>query len=472
MTTEFRKHIQHALTQREVQVNTKNVVNRLRNHRRAALSDQADWQHLRRQSTAIRTHAVNKLPQLLELLEDKLTQNGIRVHWAETTEQANQIVLTIMQQHNASFVIKGKSMVSEEMGLNHYLKAHGIECLESDLGELIIQLANEQPSHIIVPALHKNRKQIARLFHTYFPATPYTEDINALAQSARHFLRHKFATAPVGLTGVNFMVAETGTLCLVENEGNGRMCSSVPPVHIAVSGIEKVVEHLSDVPPLLRMLTRSATGQPITTYFNMISSPRKPDEKDGPLEVHLVLLDNGRSRIYNDLELRDTLNCIRCGACMNHCPIYKHIGGHAYQTVIPGPIGTILEPQKSGLNLYGELTQVSTLCGACREVCPVSIPIPKIINRLRWEYIRQSACNIPGAGSGKKKTEAIVWKIWAWSCVHPVVYNRIGRTITNMRSLIGRILKKISAWTAVRSTPKLTKTTLHERLKALKIEDK
>ncbi|SEN21692.1 LutB/LldF family L-lactate oxidation iron-sulfur protein [Nitrosomonas marina] len=471
MTTKFRTQFAKALAQHEVRNNTESVVNKLRKHRLAAFPDQAEWISMRRHSTAIRANATSKLPQLLEQLETNLQRNGIQVHWADTTEQANQTVLNIMRFHDARFIIKGKSMVSEEMGLNDFLNTHGIECLESDLGELIIQLAAEKPSHMIVPALHKNRKQIARLFHSQFPSIPYTEDISALAQAARRFLRHHFATAPVGLTGVNFMIAETGTLCLVENEGNGRMCSTAPPVHIAVSGIEKVVECLDDVPPLLGILTRSATGQPITTYVNMISSPRKPNEKDGPTAVHLILLDNGRSRIYSDPELRDTLNCIRCGACMNHCPIYKHIGGHAYQTVIPGPIGTILEPQKNGLDSYGELTQASTLCGACQEVCPVSIPIPKIINRLRWEHIRKSSCSTPGAGSGRRKTEAIIWKIWAWNCIHPGAYNRITSVATSMRRLADRILAKISPWTAARAVPRLPDTTLHERLKALKIDN-
>ena len=360
-------------------------------------------------------------------------------------------------------------MVSEEMGLNHFLEEHGIEALESDLGEFIIQLDHETPSHIIMPAIHKNRLQIAKLFHEKFPDIPYTEDVDELTQTARRILRDKFYAAPVGLSGVNFMVAETGTLCLVENEGNGRMSTTAPPVHIAVTGIEKVVESLRDVPPLLSILTRSATGQPITTYFNMISSPRKPGEKDGPKEVHLVLLDNGRSNIYSDPELLATLRCIRCGACINHCPVYVRIGGHSYGTVYPGPIGTILEPQKAGLNVHGELTQASTLCGACSEVCPVRIPIPSIINRLRYDAVRKDQeTHTVGAGSRRTLSEAATWQAWAWAATHPSVYHAGSKFATRLK---GMIPSNLGAWTSVRTAPVIATSTLHERLKTLGVAD-
>ena len=377
-------------------------------------------------------------------------------------------MLDILQQHDAKSLIKGKSMVSEEMGMNHFLEGHGIDCLESDLGEFIIQLAHEPPSHIVAPAIHKSRQDVAKLFNEKFPDIPYTENIDELTQAARRILRDKFYAAPVGISGVNFAVAETGTLCLVENEGNGRMSTTVPKVHIAVTGIEKVVEKLSDIPPLLSILTRSATGQPITTYFNMISSPRKPGEKDGPEEVHLVLLDNGRSNIYSDPELLATLRCIRCGACMNHCPVYTRIGGHSYGTVYPGPIGIILEPQKAGLDVHGELTQASTLCGACGEVCPVRIPIPSLINRLRFEGVRKDASTTPGTGSRRRLQEAAAWKAWSWSASHPAVYNFGATAATRLQ---GMLPTNMSAWTNVRSTPKLAEKTLHERLKDLGVAD-
>ena len=468
MAINFRKNAAKALKQDDIQINLKNVVSRLRDHRSAAFTDAALFEQLRLECKSIRERAVFRLPRLLEQLEGNLLRNGIQVHWAETTLQANQIVLDIMQRHQATFLVKGKSMVSEEMGINAFLASHGIECLESDLGEFIIQLANEKPAHIIVPAIHKNRKQIASLMHKYFPEMPYSEDIDILAAKARYFLRDKFCNAPVGMTGVNFMVAETGTLCLVENEGNGRMCTTVPPVHIAVTGIEKVIERLDDLPPLLSMLVRTATGQPITTYVNMISSPRREGEQDGPEEVHLVLLDNGRSNICGDMELQETLHCIRCGACINHCPVYRQIGGHAYDTVIPGPIGAILEPQKAGMDRYGELTQASTLCGACSEVCPVKIPIPKIINRLRWEAVRQDTCNVSGSCPARKPLEAVIWKIWSQVCSNPGLYRLLAQLVTRLRNCIPAAIWQ--GWTIARTPPKPARTTLHERLKAKGID--
>ncbi len=468
MISEFRQHVIENLAKPEVRANFRRAMDGLMIRRLDQFPDKEALERLRTQSMAIRANALSKLPELLETLEANLTRNGIQVHWAETTEQANQIVLGIMQRHQAKSIIKGKSMVSEEMGLNHFLEAQGIEALESDLGEFIIQLDHEAPSHIIMPAIHKNRVQIAKLFHEKFPDIPYTDDVNELTQMARRILREKFYAAPVGLSGVNFMVAETGTLCLVENEGNGRMATTIPPVHIAVTGIEKVVESLSDVPPLLSILPRSATGQPITTYFNMISAPRQPGEKDGPEEVHLVLLDNGRSNIYSDPELLATLRCIRCGACMNHCPVYTRIGGHSYGTVYPGPIGVILEPQKAGLDVYGELTQASTLCGACGEVCPVRIPIPALINRLRFEAVRKDASTTPGTGSRRNASEAAAWKAWSWSASHPAVYNFGAKAASRLR---GVLPMNMSAWTNVRSAPKLAEKTLHQRLKDLGVAD-
>lgn len=467
MKTEFRIQVDQALGKQEVRAHFRKAMDTLMTNRRNQFPDNAELQRLRDQAQVIRANALSKLPELLEQLEANLTRNGIHVHWAETTDEANDIVLKIMQKHNATWMIKGKSMVSEEMGLNHFLESKGIEALESDLGEFIIQLDGETPSHIIMPAIHKSKEQIARLFNEKFPDIPYTEDVDTLTRTARDILREKFYNAPVGLSGVNFAVAETGTLCLVENEGNGRMSTTIPPVHIAVTGIEKVVEKLSDIPPLLSILPRSATGQPITTYFNMISSPRKQGEKDGPEEVHLVLLDNGRSRIYSDPELLATLRCIRCGACINHCPVYVRIGGHSYGTVYPGPIGTILEPQKSGLSVHGELVQASSLCGACGEVCPVRIPIPNIINRLRYEGVHQEDSSVLDAGSKRKPMEAITWKAWSWAATHPSMYNLGSNLATQVRKLVPNHL---GAWTSVRTAPAIADKTLHQQLKALGVD--
>ena len=396
--------------------NFRGAMDFLQAKRRSQFSDDDELQGLRNLGQAIRQYSLANLPRLLTQLEANLTANGVQVHWAENADDANAIALQIAQRVNAKHIIKGKSMVSEEIGFNHAMEAAGIEALESDMGEYIVQLAGEGPSHIIMPAIHKTKQEIAQLFADEVPGVAYTEDVDALIQIGRRVMRRKFADADIGLSGVNFAVAETGTLCLVENEGNGRMCTTVPKVHIAITGIEKVVEKLEHVPPLLSLLTRSATGQPVTTYVNMISGPRKPGEKDGPQEVHLILLDNGRTQAYADDQLRATLQCIRCGACMNHCPVYARIGGHAYGTTYPGPIGAIISPHMLGLEATYPLAFASTLCGACSEVCPVKIPITDILVRLRSEAQAKpdtADATLRGSGAARTATVATVWSMWS-----------------------------------------------------------
>jgi len=466
---EFDRRVHTALNNPQLRKNFRSTMDGLMAKRRDAFSDKERLEQLRMQAAMIRINALAKLPELLEQLETRCKENGIQVHWAETVEQANQTVLRIMQEHNASDLIKGKSMVSEEMELNHYLEQHGVEVLESDLGEFIVQLAEEPPSHIVAPAIHKSRQDIARLFQEKFPDIPYSEDVETLTHSARDILRRKFFEAGVGLSGVNFAVAETGTICLVENEGNGRMCTTVPDVHIAVTGIEKVVEWLSDIPPLMELLPRSATGQHITTYFNMISSPRKEGERDGPREVYLILLDNGRSRIYEDKQLIESLRCIRCGACMNHCPVYTRVGGHAYGSTIPGPIGSVVEPQKLGLDRLGVLPTASTLCGACAEVCPVRIPLPKLLNRLRFEQVRTNAPNTSmGQGSQRTISETITWNLWSKINSSPYLYRIGSRAVTRLRRLIPG---NVGPWTKVRKAPAIAPKTLHELAREMEVDD-
>ncbi len=396
--------------------NFRGAMDFLQAKRRAQFTDQDELQGLRELGASIRRYSLSNLPRLLEQLEANLTANGVQVHWAENSADANAIALKIAARVNAKRIIKGKSMVSEEVGFNHAMEAAGIEAFESDMGEYIVQLAGEAPSHIIMPAIHKTKQEIAQLFADEVPGVTYTEDVDALIQIGRNVLRRKFAEADIGLSGVNFCVAETGTLCLVENEGNGRMCTTVPKVHIAITGIEKVVEKLEHVPPLLSLLTRSATGQSVTTYVNMISGPRKADEKDGPQEVHLILLDNGRTQAYADDQLRATLQCIRCGACMNHCPVYARIGGHAYGTTYPGPIGAIISPHMLGLDATYPLAFASTLCGACNEVCPVKIPITDILVRLRNEAQAKpetEEATLRGSGAARTVAASTVWSMWS-----------------------------------------------------------
>jgi L-lactate dehydrogenase complex protein LldF len=468
---DFTRNASRALKDKQLRKNFKFAMGNFILKRQQIFSDKDQTEQLRDLGNAIKRRALNNLPYLLEQLEEKCTQNGIQIHWAETLSEANQHVLRIMQSHQATLLVKGKSMVSEEMGLNEFLQNNGIEARETDLGEFIIQLNNEKPSHIIVPAIHKNKKQIAQIFHEKLSDTPYTEDVEELNAIARKTLRQKFFDAQVGLSGVNFAVAETGTLCLIENEGNGRMSTTVPPVHIAVMGLEKVVEKLADVPPLLRLLTGSATGQLITTYVNMITSPRKDGEKDGPREVHLIILDNGRSEILNDPQLRQTLQCIRCGTCLNHCPVYTRIGGHAYGFVYPGPIGKILNPQIEGLKKAGALLTASSLCEACAEVCPVKIPIPQLLRRLRAEsYSRDAFSTVRDSGFKKNLAETIGWKGWEMMNIHPRI-NAVGRKI--MGALGSKIPTwgPLKQWTRFRTFPQFAKKSLHQLVEEQGIEN-
>jgi L-lactate dehydrogenase complex protein LldF len=459
---DFETNVARDLSNAQLRQNLRSAMDTLISKRQAVFPDEEEIENLREIGNAIKQKALNRLPELLDQLEKKCMQNGIQVYWAETTDEANQIVLDIMRSHDAKEIVKGKSMVSEEMHINHFLIENGIEPIETDLGEFIIQLAGETPSHIIVPAIHKNKDEVAQLFHEKIPDTPYTEKVEELTAIARNTLRKKYAAAQVGLSGVNFAIAETGTLLLVENEGNGRMCTTVPQVHIAVMGLEKVIPNWADVPPLLRLLTGSATGQLITTYVNMITTPRKPGQKDGPKEVHLIILDNGRSHILADPEFRQTLQCIRCGTCLNHCPVYTRIGGHAYGFVYPGPIGKILTPQIEGLEKAGELVTASSLCNACGDVCPVKIPIPSLIRRLRNESHSSAATShVKDHGSKHNPIEHLVWKAWVRMNTVPLLREaneKIMGAVGNKMPSVG----PLRAWKSARTAPKFAKKSLHQ----------
>ncbi len=451
-----------ALKNPELRRNFRRAMNGLMGKRLGMFPDSSELEELRGLAGGIRRKTLAHLPELLEQLEANCQRNGIRVHWAETTEQANRIVLEIARSANARLAVKGKSMVSEEMHLNAFLEEHGIEAIESDLGEYIIQIVNELPSHIIMPAIHKNLDEIADLFHEKVDPNRSSKTAEEMTETARLILRQKFHDADMGISGVNFAVAETGTLCLVENEGNGRFSTTLPKVHVAVMGIEKVVESLQDLPPLLTMLTRSATGQPITTYFNMISSPRREGELDGPEEVHLVLLDHGRSKIYEDELLRETLLCIRCGACMNHCPVYTRIGGHAYNAVYPGPIGKILTPQIEGIESVGYLANASSLCGACVEVCPVKIPITDILLRLRRNRVRDKNARLwTNLNGGKSLMELMTWKGWKQVLSQPGLYRTQASLLSRIGNLLPAQIPVLRQWAHSRSLPRFSKKPLH-----------
>jgi L-lactate dehydrogenase complex protein LldF len=463
----FRSARGEALADGALRRNLHKAMHTIRGRRNERFGEMVDGAALQGIGRHLKQASLARLPELLEELEEKLRARGVRVHWAETAADANAIVLEIARRRGVTLAVKGKSMVSEEMGLNHFLAEHGIEALEADLGEFIVQMAGQTPSHIVVPAIHMSRQEIAGLFHREL-GEPYTDDVAALTALARRVLREKFQAAGMGVTGVNFAVAETGTLALVENEGNGRMVTTVPPVHVALMGLEKVVPRLADLAPLVRLLTRSATGQAITTYFNWLSSPRRPGEKDGPEEVHLVILDNGRSAIYGDGELRETLDCIRCGACLNICPVYERIGGHAYGSVYMGPIGKILTPQMAGLDVAGHLAGASTLCGACQEVCPVQIPIPTLLLRLRQEGSQPTAAGrrvLRGAGARGTLAEALVWKGWRVLHDRPARYRLFTRLLGPAARHLPRRLGPARAWSAARTLPQPAPRTLHALLK-------
>lgn len=458
----FKQNAREALADKPLRKSLRTAMDMLMTKRKNVLSDEVELQGLRSLCEHIRQRSLAKLPDLLEELESNLTRLGVHVHWAETPEEACEIIHNIVTRHNGSLMVKGKSMVSEEIELNHYLEDKGIKAVESDLGEYIVQMAGEKPTHIVMPAIHKTKQQVSELFHKHLD-TPLTDDVDELTGIARRALRDIYRTADVGLSGVNFAVAETGTLCLVENEGNGRLTTTVPPVHIAITGIEKVVAKLSDIPPLYSLLPRSAIGQPITTYFNMITGPRRSAELDGPQEMHLVLLDNGRTQAFGEEQMRRTLQCIRCGACMNHCPVYSRIGGAAYGTTYPGPIGEIVSPHMLGLDKTRDLPTACSMCGACVEVCPVKIPITEQMQRWREEAQRPPqetvAYPIRGQGASYSFGEALAWRTFDGIFSGKKAYRAFGWAATKFRSLTP---SKQLAWTDFRAPMKPAAKTLHQ----------
>lgn len=350
--------------------------------RAARVAELSHWEELRQIGSDIRSHTIEHIDVYLMQLEEKVKAAGGHIHWAETAQDANRIVLKIAREHSVKTAVKSKSMATEEIGLNHALEQAGIQAVETDLGEYIIQLAGTGPSHIIVPAIHLKKEEIAAIFSEKLDINAPTDPIE-LARIAREVLREKFLTAEMGISGGNFLIAETGTLVMVTNEGNGRMCTTMPDLHVAVVGIDKVIPDWESLTVFLKLLARSATGQKLSTYTQFITGPRRADGEFGPKEFHLVLLDNGRSKVLKDPVGREVFKCIRCGACANVCPVYKNVGGFAYGSFISGPIGAILTPQILGTQAARELPYASTLCGACADVCPVKIPIPTILRHLR-----------------------------------------------------------------------------------------
>jgi L-lactate dehydrogenase complex protein LldF len=420
--------------------------------RAAAAANVPEFEALRDAARDIKNHALAHLDLYLERYEQAVTASGGHVHWARTSEEANQIIIDICKRRGAKTVTKGKSMISEETGLNSALEAAGIAPVETDLGEYIIQLRGEHPSHIIAPAVHLNKDQVEadfRRVHTHLdPARNLSEPTTLLAE-ARAVLRQKFIEADVGITGANFLVAETGSSVIVTNEGNGDLTQTLPKVHIVLASLEKIVPTLEDVAQILRVLARSATGQEMSVYTTVSTGPRRAEDPDGPEEYHVVLLDNGRSAMLGG-EFEEMLRCIRCGACMNHCPVYHAVGGHAYGWVYPGPMGSVLTPTLTGVDKAGHLPNASTFCGRCESVCPVRIPLPKLMRHWREREFERNL------------TPAAVrtgLKAWSYFATRPKLYQTLTRASTKALNLMGGTkgsfasLPLAGGWTAHRDLP-------------------
>jgi L-lactate dehydrogenase complex protein LldF len=448
----------------------RSALERLKTHFQQGRSDAiarfgGDWEALREQGRTIRDYSLTHLDTLLEQFERNVTARGGHVHWARDSKEAREVILGILKDAGAKTVTKGKSMVSEEIALNPFLEANGITPIETDLGEYIIQLRDEPPSHIIAPAFHLHKEQVAETFraaHTSLPADRNLDERTSLVLEARAILRAAFERADAGITGANFLSAAEGAAVIITNEGNGDLTRLLPKTHIVVTGIEKVAADLNDVAALIRLLPRSAIGQDVTSYMTMMFGPRRAGESDGPESFHVVLVDNGRSRLIGT-EAEEVLRCIRCAACINHCPIYGAVGGHAYGATYPGPIGAALNPGLMGVATAAHHANASTFCGRCAEVCPVKIPLPTIMRHWR---AREHASGLA------PKSFTVGLSLWSFFARRPALYraatafaSRILRMIAGKRGHI-RALPLPRGWFAVRDMPAPQGKTFHELWKS------
>jgi len=445
----FREKSREAMASPVLTKALKNATDKFIAGRTGTLPKLGDPIRLKDEARAVKVRCIARLDKLVAQFAENYRKNGGQVHFASDAKEAREILHSIAKENQVKLVAKSKSMATEEIELNHFLEGKGIQVVETDLGEYIIQLAKEKPSHIITPAIHKTKEQVSSLFHEKL-GSPETSDISEMTRTAKKVLRDVFLTADMGVTGANFAVAETGTLTLVTNEGNGRMVTSLPRVHVAVVGVEKIVETLSDVPPLLKVLPASATGQKITVYFSIISGPRRPGETDGPEQSHVILLDNGRIDMLGS-DYRESLYCIRCGACLNVCPVYQAVGGHSYGGTYPGPIGAVVTPllHDEDAKYPAALPQASSLCGACRDACPVKIDLPRMLVSLRKD--------------GVKKGESAFWeglafKLWAWAASSPSRFHFAAKTVRFLLKVPGlkgmaKVLPPGSGWAMARELP-------------------
>jgi L-lactate dehydrogenase complex protein LldF len=466
----FEKDSEVALKNQNLQKALRNATDRFRTVRETATSEFDEWESLRTKAREIKKNTIEHLDQYLETLEEKVIKAGGTVHWVKDGKEACKTILDIAHKHNVKSVVKSKSMATEEIELNHAFEGQGIKVVETDLGEYIIQLAKERPSHILAPAIHKTKGDIAELFSEKLNVPPNLEP-EQLTEVAREKLRNEFLSADMGVSGVNFAIAETGTIVIVENEGNARLTTTIPRVHVALMGIEKVIPHLEDLAVFLSVLVRSATGRKMSAYVSLITGPRRNSDLDGPEEFHLVIMDNGRAEILAHEETRETLYCIRCGACLNVCPVYRKVGGHSYGWIYSGPIGAIVTPQLLGIDKAPDLPFASSLCGACKDVCPVKIDIPRVLLELRARVVE-----------GKKETgrvgtgfaERLAVRIWRLSMENKSIYSWVSLLsyFAQKPWLQGGRLKSLpfpfSRWTKHRDFPPVSKTPFRKRWKEIK----
>ena len=466
-TKDFRQGAGAALSDPKIQANLEGLYNGFHQARIDASDQTPDWEALQDKGRAIKAHTLDNLAYYLEMVERNVIASGGHIYFARDAEAASNYVVNLAKERGIELVIKGKSMVSEEMALNHRLEEEGIEPVETDLGEYIVQLAEETPFHIIAPAIHKSRVEVSELFVEKLNVPMY-DNIEDLTREARDQLRQKFVDAGMGITGANFIVAETGTVTLVTNEGNGRMCTSMPKIHVAITGMEKVVPSIEDLGLFLRLLIRSATGQRISSYVTTVTGPRGEDEVDGPEEFHLVIVDNGRSKMLADPNLREALYCLKCGACLNACPVYRKVGGHAYGWVYPGPIGAIVSPMLTNLSEAKDLPYASTLCGACKEACPVKINIPRMLLYLRKELTQGETYPEHKSVSMAESTAVKGWRASVSSSFMMRLSNLGGRLLQLpfvRGGRIDRLPSPLSGWTKHRKFPAIASKPFRTRWK-------
>jgi L-lactate dehydrogenase complex protein LldF len=427
MSVEFDQKIHQTLEDANLQLAIYTATGRLKDRRTDVVSTEAlpDYQALRTQANALKKHAIENLDHYLEEFERNVAAHGGKVVYCKDASEVSDFVLSLAREKGARLIVKSKSMTTEEVDLNERLEHHGLESVETDLGEYILQLAHEKPYHIVAPALHKTRYDVADIFEKNLPY-PREEVVEKQAAMARAVLREKFLEADIGISGANFLVADSGAVVIIENEGNARLTTTAPKIHIAVAGIEKIIPRAQDVPTFLKLLARSATGQLLSVYASFLSGPRRPGEVDGPDEFYVVLLDNGRTKLLPDKNKRQSLYCIRCGACLNTCPVYRKIGGHSFPWVYSGPIGAIITPQFMGVTHEPGLPFASSLCGACGEVCPVKIDIPKVLLELRSDVKKSEA------REKQNRVEKLAFRAFAWLMTHPRIYEFMGKVAASM----------------------------------------